>query len=117
MIGVGPTEDRPGVATEESCSNAPSSQVSRSNSFQKLGLVRWLYARGCEEFTIQELTDSLFVADLSLLERSLNELVGDRSGRMQRGPVPNGSQPGGRLLHGVPERNIQGPVGETGLAR
>ena len=44
------------------------------DSFQKLGLVRWLYARGCEEFTIQELTDSLFVADLSLLERSLNEL-------------------------------------------
>ena len=46
----------------------------RIDSFQKLGLVRWLYARGCEEFTIQELTDSLFVADLSLLERSLNEL-------------------------------------------
>ena len=44
------------------------------NSFQKLGLVRWMYARGCEEFTIQELADSLFVADLSLLERSLSEL-------------------------------------------
>jgi hypothetical protein len=46
----------------------------RIDSFQKLGLVRWLYARGCEEFTVQELTDALFVADLSLLERSLNEL-------------------------------------------
>jgi hypothetical protein len=34
-----------------------------------------MYARGCEEFTIQELTDSLFIADLSLLERSLNELA------------------------------------------
>ena len=47
----------------------------RIDSFQKLGLVRWLYARGREEFTIQELTDHLFVADLSLLERSLNQLV------------------------------------------
>ena len=46
----------------------------RIDSFQKLGLVRWLYARGCAEFTIQELADSLFIADLSFLERSLNEL-------------------------------------------
>ena len=46
----------------------------RIDSFHKLGLVRWLYARGCAEFTIQELADSLFIADLSLLERSLNEL-------------------------------------------
>ena len=47
----------------------------RIDSFHKLGLVRWLYARGCAEFTIQELADSLFIADLSLLERSLNELA------------------------------------------
>ena len=46
----------------------------RIDSFQKLGLVRWLYARGCTEFTIHELADSVFIADLSLLERSLNEL-------------------------------------------
>lgn len=46
----------------------------RIDSFQKLGLVRWLYTRGCEEFTLQELADHLFVADLPLLERSLNEL-------------------------------------------
>ena len=73
MIGVGPAEDSPGLhgGIVFECAFLTSKQI---DSFQKLGLVRWLYAPGCEEFTIQELADFLFIADLSLLERSLNEL-------------------------------------------